>query len=252
MSVQPRAGRFATPRGGAPAYHALWPVAGPAVVSASGEVVAPLPRGEKPRAPGFYRDRLKRALDIVLVLICLPVALPLVGALALVIALRGGQPFYGQQRVGRDGRIFTMWKLRSMVRDADRKLEAHLARDPSLRAEWDAHQKLRRDPRITAFGQFLRRSSLDELPQLWNILKGDMSIVGPRPMMPEQQRLYPGTAYYGLRPGLTGLWQISDRNASVFAYRAECDTRYDRSLSLLLDLRVMLRTVGVVLRGTGY
>jgi exopolysaccharide production protein ExoY len=200
---------------------------------------------------GVYRNVLKRALDILLVVLSLPVTVPVILLSAIVVALDGGHPFYSQPRLGLNGRVFRMWKLRSMEVGADQALERHLARDPALRAEWDAHQKLSRDPRITAVGEFLRKSSIDELPQIWNILRGDMSIVGPRPMMPHQRPLYPGDAYFRMRPGLTGLWQVTARNNSVFAFRAACDARYERRLSLGLDLRVILSTFRVVLRCTG-
>lgn len=200
---------------------------------------------------GAYAHGAKRALDIFLVLISLPVTLPLIAVFAALVALKGGRPFYTQDRVGRGGRIFRMWKLRTMEPEADRNLENYLAHDPALRAEWDAHQKLRKDPRITALGHLLRKSSMDELPQIWNVLRGDMSLVGPRPMMPQQQQLYSGSAYYRLRPGLTGLWQISARNESLFSYRSACDSRYERRLSLLLDVKIILFTFIVVLRGTG-
>ena len=113
-------------------------------------------------------------------------------------------------------------------------------------------QKLKNDPRVTKIGQLMRKASLDELPQLWNVLAGEMSLVGPRPMMPEQKNLYPGKAYYSMRPGLTGLWQVSQRNASSFASRADFDTSYAGQLSLRTDLGIIFATVGVVLRGTGY
>jgi len=128
----------------------------------------------------------------------------------------------------------------------------HLAQDPEAKAEWDSTQKLKDDPRITRFGRFLRKSSFDELPQLLNVLLGDMSIVGPRPMLPEQEPLYSGTAYFELRPGITGLWQISDRNESTFAARAKFDTDYFEQLSLATDVRIIASTFRVVLRGTGY
>ena len=201
--------------------------------------------------PGVYRNAGKRLLDIVLVVLTLPVTLPVILVMAALVALDGGRPFYTQLRVGQGGRVFRMWKLRSMVLDADAALEGYLAKDPELRAEWDAHQKLRRDPRITVLGELLRRTSLDELPQLFNILKGDMSLVGPRPMMPQQRELYPGTAYYNLRPGLTGIWQVTARNDSIFSFRAACDARYDRRLSFWLDTKLILLTAIVVLRGTG-
>ena len=181
-----------------------------------------------------------------------PFVLPVVLLLGLLISRDGGSAFYCQDRIGRGGKVFRLWKLRSMVMDADRKLEHYLAGNPAARAEWDEHQKLKDDPRITALGRLIRKTSLDELPQLWNVLTGDMSLVGPRPMLPSQARLYPGRAYYRLRPGLTGFWQISDRNHTSFAARAAYDTQYARRLSLLTDLLVLVATVWVVIRGTGY
>ena len=199
-----------------------------------------------------YRDGAKRLIDLVLVVLSLPLVLPLVLLLAGIVALDGGKPLYCQNRVGKNGRTYTMWKLRSMVQCADEKLASHLAQDPEARAEWDSTQKLKDDPRITRFGRFLRKSSFDELPQLFNVLAGDMSLVGPRPMLPEQEKLYPGTAYFELRPGITGKWQISDRNESAFAARAKFDTEYYQELSLVTDLRIIASTFRVVLRGTGY
>lgn len=200
---------------------------------------------------GLYRNGLKRAFDFVAVAVALPIVLPIVLLLALLVALDGGQPFYRQARVGRNGRLYAMWKLRSMEPDAERKLAEHLDQNPLARSEWDLNQKLQKDPRITPLGRFLRASSLDELPQLWNVLKGDMSLVGPRPMMPEQERLYPGRAYYLLRPGITGSWQVSTRNQSTFADRAAFDTAYEQDMSFVTDMKLLVATVRVVLRGTG-
>lgn len=205
-----------------------------------------------PRAFGLYANGTKRALDVFLICLAAPFVVPIVLILAALVALDGHNPFYHQPRIGRGGRIFTMWKLRTMVPDADGRLAHFLDENAAARHEWDCTQKLKHDPRITRFGCFLRKASLDELPQLWNVLRGDMSLVGPRPMMPQQQPLYPGTAYYRLRPGLTCLWQISDRNACSFAARADFDTRYERILSLRTDLAILFATVAVVLRGTGY
>lgn len=199
-----------------------------------------------------YRDGAKRVLDVLLVVVSLPLVLPLVMILAAIVALDGGKPLYRQNRVGKNGRTYTMWKLRSMVQCADEKLAAHLAQDPEAKAEWESTQKLKYDPRITRFGRFLRKSSFDELPQLFNVLVGDMSLVGPRPMLPEQEKLYPGIAYFELRPGITGKWQISDRNESAFSARAKFDTEYFQELSLMTDLRIIASTFRVVLRGTGY
>ncbi|HMO72376.1 MAG TPA: sugar transferase [Paracoccaceae bacterium] len=200
---------------------------------------------------GLYASVFKRALDVVAVVLAAPFVLPLVGAMALAVRRDGGPAFYGQDRVGRHGRTFRMWKLRSMVPDADAVFESHLNSNPAARVEWDHTQKLRDDPRITPLGRFLRRSSLDELPQLWNVLRGDMSLVGPRPMMTNQRPLYPGSAYYRLLPGLTGPWQVAGRSETSFAARADFDADYERDLSLATDLRLILRTVAVVLKGTG-
>lgn len=201
---------------------------------------------------GLYGHTLKRALDIIVVLAALPIWLPVILIGAALAASDGRTPFYRQKRVGRGGREFWLLKLRTMVMDADAKLEAFLAQNPDARAEWDVTQKLKNDPRITFFGRVLRKSSLDELPQLINVLKGDMSLVGPRPMMVKQRPLYDGQSYYTLRPGLTGLWQVSDRNACSFADRVRFDDTYAANLSFGQDVVIAIRTVGVVLRGTGY
>lgn len=206
--------------------------------------------GSKTR-PWLYRSLVKRPLDLLAVLLTSPVVLPLVLLLALVVMMDGKNPFYAQKRIGRDGRIFRMWKLRSMVHDADQRLEAYLAENPDARQEWDATQKLRNDPRVTRFGRVLRASSMDELPQLWNVLTGEMSLVGPRPMMPEQQAMYGGDGYYRLRPGITGFWQTAGRNRTTFAARAWYDDRYERGLSFGSDVSILLRTVAVVLGRTG-
>lgn len=200
---------------------------------------------------GFYRSAGKIALDYLLVLAALPVVIPVIAILALLVALDGAAPFYVQRRVGRNGRIFKMFKLRTMVPGADRILQDYLDQNPEARREWDHTQKLRHDPRITRIGRILRKTSLDELPQLLNVLFGEMSLIGPRPMMIAQQVLYPGAAYYSLRPGITGLWQVSDRNESSFAERATFDTIYYNRVSLKSDISILIRTVGVVLRGTG-
>ncbi|MEM8822327.1 MAG: sugar transferase [Pseudomonadota bacterium] len=194
---------------------------------------------------------MKRLLDISFVILISPVVLPLVLLLAALVTMDGGLPFYSQFRLGRGGRSFRMIKLRSMVVDADARLVEHLAADPAARAEWDRDQKLNSDPRITPIGAILRKLSLDELPQLWNVLRGDMSLVGPRPMMPSQRDIYPGHAYWRLRPGLTGPWQISGRSKTSFAARADFDQAYDATCSLSQDVRLLFATVGVVLRATG-
>lgn len=201
---------------------------------------------------GLYRNGIKRGIETLLVLLTAPVTLPLVLLMALLIACDGANPFFVQKRLGRNGRVFRIWKLRTMVVDAENRLKAHLDQDPEARIQWDSTQKLKQDPRVTPVGRLLRKTSMDELPQLLNVLNGTMSLVGPRPMMISQRRLYCGRAYYRVRPGITGLWQISARNESEFVARVRYDEEYHRDLSGWLDLTILVRTVMVVLRGTGY
>ncbi|MGB3314771.1 MAG: sugar transferase [Albidovulum sp.] len=212
----------------------------------------PVDLSSLPRRSGLYRNVFKRVIDILAVLITGIVVLPVVAVLALLVALDGSSPFYWNDRVGRGGRTFRMLKLRTMVPNADTMLEQYLSRNAEARLEWNATQKLKSDPRITRMGRLLRKTSLDELPQLWNVLIGDMSLVGPRPMMPSQRSLYTGTAYYALRPGITGPWQVSVRNESEFTQRVDFDTAYHQSLSFMTDVKLLFATVRVVLRGTGY
>jgi Undecaprenyl-phosphate galactose phosphotransferase WbaP len=197
---------------------------------------------------------LKRVLDVCLVTIFGLVALPLILLLAVLIKLTSAGPvFYGQRRCGRAGQPFTAWKFRSMVANANQVLEQHLASDPQLREEWRRNYKLRNDPRITPLGRVLRRTSLDELPQLWNILRGQMSVVGPRPIVVEEIPRYgEGIVLYNkVTPGLTGLWQVSGRNNVSYDQRVNFDLYYVRNWSLWLDLYVLAKTVPVVLIGDG-
>lgn len=204
------------------------------------------------RLTRLYPKHLKRLKDVAFVLAVAPFVVPIVLLLALLVRQDGGTAFFSQDRIGRDGRIFRIFKLRTMVMDAESQLAAYLEANPVAKTEWDCSQKLKDDPRITGIGLFLRKTSLDELPQLWNVFRGEMSLVGPRPMLPSQVEIYPGQAYYQLRPGLTGFWQISRRNNSSFAARARFDNRYSKDVSLRTDLLVMLATVRVVCAGTGY
>lgn len=214
--------------------------------------LAPTYRWDVPQPSRIYIGLGKRCLDIFLVLISLPLSLLLISLGAILLWCEGGQPFYRQYRVGQGGRRFFLLKLRTMVPDADAMLAQALADNPDLRAEWDTYQKLRRDPRVTPVGRVLRATSLDELPQLINVLKGDMSLIGPRPMLPDQLALHGETAaYLALRPGLSGLWQVSGRNESSFAERAHADWRYFNTVSLRMDIKLIFKTFGVVLRGTG-
>ncbi|MDF2233469.1 sugar transferase [Albimonas sp. CAU 1670] len=219
---------------------------------------APRPRPPVFAPPrGLYAMYFKRMLDVALVLLAAPIAAPLVALLAAWVRLdprSGDAPaFYGQVRVGRGGRRFTCWKIRTMAPDAEAELDRLLASDARSAAEWERRQKLERDPRVIPAGRLLRRSSLDELPQLWNVLAGDMSLVGPRPYTPSQRALHAlPELYESLRPGLTGYWQVGPRGeGGDFALRAVEDARYWRELSLAADLQVILRTVGIVLKGAG-
>lgn len=205
------------------------------------------------RSGGFYRRAGKRLLDLAVVAVFgLPVAV-IVAVLALLVMLDGGKPFFGHLRVGRGGRTFRCWKLRTMVPDAEARLVAHLAADPRAAEEWAETQKLRRDPRVTLVGRVLRKTSLDELPQVWNVVRGDMSLVGPRPVTAEELERYGRhrTAYCSLRPGITGLWQVRGRNDVSYAARVAMDADYARRASLALDVGLVLGTVPAVLRLTG-
>ena len=220
-------------------------------IQASAEV-STLPYVVSAKRHGVYRTFLKRVLDITLILAALPFIAPVLLLLSILIYAKDGHsPFFLQERVGKDGKRFRMWKFRTMVPDAESKLEEFLSENPQARAEWDSKQKLSVDPRCTSIGKVLRKSSMDELPQLWNVVKGDMSLVGPRPMLLSQQALYPGHGYYRLRPGMTGSWQVSERNESTFASRASYDDAYDQTMSFTGDVKIIARTVGVVVRGTG-
>jgi exopolysaccharide production protein ExoY len=200
----------------------------------------------------FYPGLGKRLFDIAFVLVFALPLLLIVSVLALLVATDGHSPFYTQKRLGLNGKTFRMFKLRSMVPQADKVLAAYLASNPEAQAEWDRDQKLKDDPRVTWVGRLIRKTSLDELPQFFNVLIGDMSVVGPRPMMCEQKSLYPGTEYFEMRPGITGYWQTSARNESSFEQRAEYDREYFFNLSLWTDLKIVLRTLGVVVRATGH
>lgn len=188
---------------------------------------------------------IKRIMDIVLSTAGLVLAFPVLGALWVMVKLDSSGPgFYRQQRVGRDGRPFGMLKYRTMYEHANEKLESMLEADPSLRHEWEQYQKLHNDPRVTRVGRILRRYSLDELPQIWNVIRGEMSLVGPRPYLPEQQQAYGQgyASYVRVRPGLTGLWQVSGRADATFVDRATLDEHYVRTWSTWMDIYILART----------
>jgi exopolysaccharide production protein ExoY len=208
--------------------------------------------GMVPRRMSTWQRLAKRTFDIVGSLAFLILFAPLLITIALCVGLTSGWPVhYRQTRIGRGGRWFHFYKFRSMVRASDQALRDHLRSDPAARAEWDAFQHLRKDPRITPVGRYIRKFSLDELPQFWNVLIGDMSLVGPRPCMQRQASLY-GDAwghYCAVRPGITGLWQVSGRNRLTFAQRVALDVKYIDEWSLRRDLSILLRTVRAVAAG---
>jgi len=195
----------------------------------------------------------KRGFDIVLALLLLPALAPVIAVLWALTRRDGGPGFFGHTRIGRNGRSFRCWKIRTMVVNAEAMLAAHLAADPEAAAEWARDFKLADDPRITPLGDLLRRTSLDELPQIWNVLKGEMSFVGPRPVPRVELRQYGRyrTAYLSLKPGITGLWQVSGRNDVTYDERVRMDVEYLQTMSLREDIRILVKTVGSVLGRTG-
>jgi exopolysaccharide production protein ExoY len=206
------------------------------------------------RPSPYVRWGIKRLLDIIVASGALLFFLPVVVLIAIALYLEDGKPLlFRQARVGRNGKLFGCLKFRTMARDADARLQELLATDPATREEWTLKQKLLNDPRVHGVGSVLRRSSLDELPQLINILRGEMSLVGPRPILPEQAELHGDalSAYSSVRPGLTGLWQVSGRNELSYAGRVALDLKYLSELSATTDLRILLKTFKVVLIGTG-
>jgi Undecaprenyl-phosphate galactose phosphotransferase WbaP len=209
---------------------------------------------------GLERDRkalfpiAKRALDIIGAGVGLVLLAPFFLIVALLVRADGGPAFFAHQRVGRGGKLFGCLKFRSMVIDSQARLEALLANDPAARAEWEATRKLKNDPRITRIGRFLRSTSLDELPQLINVLRGEMSLVGPRPVQEaEIDRYYGASAahYMAVRPGITGLWQVSGRSETSYESRVALDVSYVSRPSLLADLSILLRTPVAVLSRRG-
>jgi exopolysaccharide production protein ExoY len=199
-------------------------------------------------------DLRKRATDIVIAAAALVFLFPVLITIALLVKLHDGGPvLFGHARVGLGGRSFKMLKFRSMCMDGDRVLREYLANNPAADEEWRAERKLKNDPRVTALGRFLRASSLDELPQLLNVLSGEMSLVGPRPVPETEWSAYTDAReYYVLvRPGITGLWQVSGRNRLSYRERLSLDQRYVVNWSFSGDFVILLRTVPTVLGGVG-
>lgn len=186
----------------------------------------------------------KRVFDLVLAVLMLPILAPVIAILYLIARKDGGPGFFGHKRVGQHGRSFRCWKIRTMVVDAEAKLAAHLVSHPEAAAEWARDHKLTDDPRITGVGKFLRETSLDELPQIWNVLKGEMSFVGARPVVTAELEKYGSDvqAYYAQKPGITGLWQVSGRNDVSYEERVSMDVSYLSRCSAWTDLKIIVST----------
>jgi Undecaprenyl-phosphate galactose phosphotransferase WbaP len=201
-----------------------------------------------------WQQKLKRALDIGVVLILSLLVIPLVAVIALLVRLDSrGSVFYSQDRIGRKGSRIRIWKFRTMVVNGDDVLAAHFAHNPEDREEWLAARKLKCDPRVTRVGYWLRKFSLDELPQMWNVFAGDMSLVGPRPIVDEEIYHYGSRykTYLLVKPGLTGLWQISGRNNLDYPTRIQLDDYYVRNWSIWFDFYILARTPSAMLTGNG-
>ena len=221
------------------------------------ESAAPSPPHAEPVSGLNLLERgVKRLFDLASVLVIL--FLFWWAIIAVIVAVRltsGGPVIFGHKRVGRDGREFKCYKFRSMVSNADQVLAHLLATDAAAREEWNRDFKLKNDPRITSVGRFIRKTSLDEFPQLWNVVVNDMSIVGPRPVVrKELDRYYTGACrdhYLAVKPGLTGLWQVSGRNDMEYSERVELDRAYVRTWAVWSDFMIVMRTVGVMFRRKG-
>lgn len=200
----------------------------------------------------FYTRRGKRVMDVALALALLPILLPVMSIIALGMAHRG-HVIYGHRRVGRAGREFNCYKFRTMVLDADLRLVDILSSDPKARAEWARDHKLRDDPRVTRLGHVLRKTSLDELPQIWNVLLGEMSFVGPRPVTRDELVKYDryAEAYLSVRPGVTGPWQVSGRSEVSYAARVMQDADYVADINLARDAGIIAQTALVPLKMSG-
>jgi len=210
--------------------------------------------GQSKVAPYTIGGKSKRIFDVIIASITLIVFLPLFAFVVLLLKLTDPGPvIFRHIRVGQGGRRFACFKFRSMVLDSDKVLKTLLESDPAARKEWDRTQKLANDPRITPVGKFLRQSSLDELPQLINVIRGDMSLVGPRPIVPSELTRYGDklSLYLLARPGITGIWQVSGRNDCGYDRRIEMDANYVRNWRFSTDFVILLRTLGAVLARRG-
>lgn len=203
---------------------------------------------------GWMAALPRSAFDKGFALAALVFFLPFIVLVVTLLVLTDGWPIlFAHERVGRHGRPFKCLKFRTMANNANERLAALLASDPVARAEWEANQKLENDPRVTCIGALLRKSSLDELPQFWNVLRGDMALVGPRPIVANEAHHYGEhyAEYLSVKPGVTGLWQVSGRSDTTYSERVALDVDYIRNRPFKRDLGILLRTVGVVLSRSG-
>lgn len=198
---------------------------------------------------------IKRTFDILFSLGALVFCLPLFFSIALAIRLTSrGRAIYSHERIGRGGTTFRCYKFRTMYRDADSRLKALLSQNEEMRREWQMARKLKRDPRITPIGRFLRKSSLDELPQFWNVFRGDLSVVGPRPVVREEIDQFYGakaSKVLSIRPGITGIWQVSGRSDTSYATRVHHDETYVDTQSMLLDIKLICKTLPAMIFSKG-
>ena len=202
----------------------------------------------------FYKEHAKRLFDFTVAFTVLLILSPILVLIGCIVALQGGRPIlFRHQRIGQGGRTFYCYKFRTMVRNGDVMLKAHLANDEVARAEWSATRKLKKDPRVTPLGALLRKSSVDELPQLLNVLTGEMSLVGPRPIVSDERRYYGEkiSLYEQVRPGLTGPWQVGGRSDVSYDTRVALDCEYAADVTLSKDVQILLRTVPAVLKLSG-
>nr|WP_093916612.1 sugar transferase [Sulfitobacter marinus] len=202
---------------------------------------------------GIYARGGKRLFDIAVCLALLPVVSLTILLLWVIAKSQAPSGFFAHPRIGKNGVMFRCWKMQTMIENADQALQDILESHPDKKSEWAATRKLSNDPRILPFCGFLRRSGLDELPQIWNVLRGDMSLVGPRPVTEAELVLYgEGIAdYLAIRPGITGLWQVTARGAPCYVRRVKLDRQYARSVTFIGDVRILLSTLPILLRPTG-
>ena len=211
-------------------------------------------RSNRPPSDLFRYRVVKRGLDVFLIVASAPLTLLAVGIVSILVMFSSPGPiFYSHRRIRKNGAFFSMWKFRTMCVNSAEVLEEYLSSHPQARAEWNKTHKLRHDPRITRLGAFLRRYSLDELPQLWNVLSGHMSLVGPRPIVAAEVEKYADSfeCYCRVKPGLTGLWQVSGRSELTYDERVALDCNYVNRWSLRRDIKILLKTFAVVVNQDG-